>query len=358
LLNFSKLLGFSAFFFEKGAPVPTSLKEPRQLREGKRAKTASTRSAAPQSSEKRYRISGHESFACRFAWLPKVVRLASQDPSKLLDDDASMVEMGLGKNMVRSAKFWAQVSGMIRINRGEPSVTELGKLVLGEKGLDPYLEDIQTLWLLHWHLSTDLDNPLLAWHFLLSQWNEPEIPPSTAIKALLREVEKHDAELSIATIDQHFSVFVHTYVPTRGKKEKIQEDNLDCPLVELEFLQKIGERESSSGDREPIYSFRRGEKNEISPGLFTYCLLDFWNKRHKSEATLTFKDIAHGYGSPGQVFKLMEEDIRVRLEALTEFTSGACTYMESTQIPRVHKEKDFSLKELLHMVYKRNGNAA
>src|ERR1035438_2673572 len=60
-----------------------------------------------------YRISGHESFPCRYTWLPKAVRGLADNPRPFSDEDQAMVDLGLGKNMVRSARFWAQAAGMV-----------------------------------------------------------------------------------------------------------------------------------------------------------------------------------------------------------------------------------------------------
>src|SRR5262249_3170467 len=152
---------------------------------------------------------------------------------------------------------------------------------LGEDGLDPFLEDIRTLWLIHWNLSTDSENPLLAWDYLLNRWREPEFVPSAVLKALHKEANRHSENLSLVTVKQHFDTFLHTYVPTRGRKREVQEDNLNCPLVELELIVKVGEqeRDSSSGQREPIYAFRKDEKPDITLALFAYTLYDFWQKR-------------------------------------------------------------------------------
>jgi Protein of unknown function (DUF4007) len=66
-----------------------------------------------------YRISGHESFACRYAWLPKVVRGLEGNPILFADLDKAMVDLGVGKNMVRSIRFWSHVAGMVNSkNRG------------------------------------------------------------------------------------------------------------------------------------------------------------------------------------------------------------------------------------------------
>ncbi len=305
--------------------------------------------------EKTYRISGHESFPCRYTWLPKAVRGLKENPKLFSDEEEAMVNLGVGKNMVRSIRFWAQVAGIAKVmpKSGGHAITEVGAVLLGETGLDQFLEDIRTLWLIHWNFCTDIENPLLAWDYLLNHWQEPELVPSRALKMLLKKAEKQDDRLSVITLEQHFDTFLHTYVPTRGRKGKVQEDNLDCPLVELELIIKVGERDldRSLGKHETIYSFRRDEKPEITPELFVYCLNDFWQKRHGVESTLALREVAHGHGSPGQIFKLPEEDIRIRAEALERQTNGFFKYNESANQQQIQKTGDRDCIELLKEIY-------
>ncbi len=305
--------------------------------------------------EKTYRISGHETFPCRYTWLPKAVRGLSENPRLFSDEAAAMVDLGVGKNMVRSIRFWSQVTGVTTAGAkgGGHLLTEFGTTLLSEGALDPFLEDIRTLWLIHWNLSTEIESPLLAWDFLLNRWQEPELVPSAILKALKKEAEKQESRLSAVTLEQHFDTFLHTYVPTRGRKGEVQEDNLDCPLVELELIIKVGEREldRSSGKRETIYSFRREEKPDITPELFAYCLNEFWQKRHATESTLTLREVAHGHGSPGQVFKLPEEDIRTRIDALAQQTNGFFKYNETATQQQIQKYGDRDSIELLRGIY-------
>src|SRR5947209_5676977 len=130
-----------------------------------------------------YRITGHESFPCRYTWLPKAVRGVGASPQLFSDIDQAIVELGLGKNMVRSARFWAQAAGMVTsLAKGagyKPS--PFGLALLGPEGRDPFLEDIRTLWLIHWKLSTNNRNPLLAWDYLLNRWQEPDLVHSAAL---------------------------------------------------------------------------------------------------------------------------------------------------------------------------------
>src|SRR5262249_22560639 len=161
---------------------------------------------------------------------------------------------------------------------------------------DPFLEDIRTLWLIHWRLATNIHEPLFAWDYLLNRWQQPEISRTAVLRTFQQEAERLERRLSKVTLEQHFDTFLHSYVPTRSRKGDIQEDNLDCPLVELELIQMVGERRvDKAGRREAMYAFRRESKQDITPGLFVYCLDDFWKLRRSAEQTLTFRDVSVGH---------------------------------------------------------------
>lgn len=302
-----------------------------------------------------YRISGHESFPCRYAWLPKAVRGLDADPKLFTDEERAMVDLGVGKNMVRSIRFWSLATGVaaVKFKGAPPVLTDFANRLLGKRGLDPYLEDRRTLWLLHWNLSTNVQSPLLAWDYFLNRWQEPELTPSSAFKALEKVMSSQDDRVSATTLEQHFDAFLHTYVPTRGRKGDVQEDNLDCPLVELQLIVKAGDREidRANGKREPIYVFRREEKPDITPELFLYCLNSFWQARHASEATLPFREVAHGFGSPGQIFKLAEDDVRARVEELKQRSDGMFSYSESANFQQIRMTGEPNPSKLMKAIY-------
>lgn len=301
-----------------------------------------------------YRFSGHESFACRYAWLPKALQVIRSNPRIFTDEENAMVELGVGKNMVRSIRFWVEATGMARpATNGDLEATSLGHAIFNSRGFDPYLEDIQTLWLLHWNLSTNTADPLFAWDFLVSRWQEPDLTESAVLKTFSREAERHTKKLSPITLQQHFQVFLHTYVPTRGRKAEIAEDNLDCPLTELELLVRTGEREAAGArsGRESVYVFRREEKPSISMPLFVYCLIDYWEKLFPHEKTIPVRSIATGIYSPGQVFKMPEEEIYARLPEVAAVTGGVLSYQESTTLPQVHRNGDVTRQPLLSQAY-------
>ena len=301
-----------------------------------------------------YKFSGHETFPCRYAWLPKAVGALQEDRQLFSDLDSAMVILGVGKNMVRSIRFWIEAAKMAKpISKGEFVVHPLGERLLGDCGLDPYLEDIQTLWLIHWNLSTRINDPIFAWDFLMNRWHEPEIFPSLALKAFEKDATLQERKLSKVTLKQHLDIFIHTYIPTRGIKGTVLEENLDSPLIELDLIRHIGERSINEQDakREPVYTFNREPKPSISQHLFAYCLNDFWNVRFADESTLAFWQVAYGHGSPGQVFKLPEPEILEYLTKIEFITNGALNFQESAHLRQVRRHENLDWTDLLNSIY-------
>lgn len=285
-----------------------------------------------------YKFSGHETFPCRYAWLPKAYRALREERAIFTDEERAMALLGVGKNMVRAMRFWCHAAGIVEpAKSGGAQITSFGTALLDpDQGADPFLEDRKTLWLLHWQLSTNIREPLFAWDYLLNKWPHPEFTRTEVLRVFNMEAQKLGRKLSAVTLEQHFDTFLHTYVPTRGKKGEIQEDNLDCPLVELEFIQRLGEHEAGKGARrEPIYAFRRDYKSDISPELFIFCLVDFKQRHRRNESTLSFRDVTIGHGSPGQIFKLPEWDVRQRLESIEADSNGLLRFEETAVQQRV-----------------------
>ena len=291
-----------------------------------------------------YKFSGHETFPCRYAWLPKAVAGVESNPNIFSDEDEAMVELGVGKNMVRSIRFWAEAADIILSSNRGHKLTDFGReLLLGKESCDQYMEDVRTLWLIHWKLSTNPNFLIFAWHYLLNHFHEPELYASAVVRAFEKaQRQVSDKIISTGSLEQLFDVFLHSYVPTRGKKGQVKEDNLDCPLVELNLLRHTGMVQSTihEGSFEPKFVFRREDKPEISPSLFAYCLNEFWNLRHAQEQSIPFHIIVVGEISPGQIFKIPEPDIRSRLCEIEDSSKGFFSFDESAAIPQVIRKRE------------------
>jgi hypothetical protein len=113
-------------------------------------------------------FAGPETFPFRYAWLKKGVDRVAEDSALFLRDEA-MTRLGVGKNRVRSIRHWCLAAGLIeeagagaRRPTGCFRPTALGRALFGANGLDPYLEDPATLWLLHWQIVTNGPPAIMA----------------------------------------------------------------------------------------------------------------------------------------------------------------------------------------------------
>lgn len=271
------------------------------------------------------RFSGHETFALRYAWLPKAYRyLRAPDCPGFGDEDSAMVALGLGKNMVRALRFWVEIFGLAEDDgKGKLVLTPLAHMIFGSNGLDPFMEDPRTLWLLHWHASVRPDDPVCAWDILVNRWPKAEFTKSEAVAAFRRESERRTGKPhSDVTLGQHFDVFIHMYVPTRSGHANVEE-TLDSPLVELGLIEQVADRRSGlDGRSEPVYAFRRDPKSDVSPELFSYFIDQCFTVAGAAEATRTFRELLVGPYAPGQVLRLPEASLRERLDLLSMQKAG------------------------------------
>ena len=75
-------------------------------------------------------------------------------------------------------------------------------------GLDPYLEDIQTLWLIHWKLTTNQTTGIFAWDYLLNEYHEPELYASSVIRAFSKAATRiSEKSISPRSLQQLYDVF-------------------------------------------------------------------------------------------------------------------------------------------------------
>ena len=100
-----------------------------------------------------------------------------------------MVRLGVGKNMVRAIRFWTETAGMSIEGDGGWRASDLGAALLCEAGYDPFLEDLKTLWLIHWNISTTAE-PLFAWDYLLNSWHRSDFTRCEAVQCFVDEAAR------------------------------------------------------------------------------------------------------------------------------------------------------------------------
>jgi hypothetical protein len=260
----------------------------------------------------------HETFHPRYGWIKKGFDAAKRDSKAFVRNDAH-VTLGVGKNMVRSIRYWAhafkvleddpRAAGRLRESR----TTEFGEFLLGPHGVDRYLEDLGSLWLLHWQL---LKEPSLAtaWRFTFFEHGRPAVS-STELTGQLEEfLDAHypGSRIARSSLKKDATCILRMYgeLPTGSE---ISEDSIHCPFAELGLLRATG-----NGGQ---YGFRIGWKPGLSKEMITALCLDYAAELGSSAQTIALNRLHSGEGSPGLALRLSESDVYGALEEVAQETN-------------------------------------
>lgn len=139
-------------------------------------------------------FANHQTFHPRFGWIKKGYDAASKDPN-VFNEKSAPVELGVGKNMVEAIRFWSLATKVIarrpHPDRPRTSVytpTRIGRALLDDEvGLDPYLEDTATLWILHWH-AISATTILPIWRLTFNDFGALEFTDADLLSYCVEEV--------------------------------------------------------------------------------------------------------------------------------------------------------------------------
>lgn len=255
------------------------------------------------------RFSGHESFVCRFGWLPKSYQAVSVDPGLLRDEERAMHTLGIGRNMLKSLQFWCEATGVLVAGPGRENLPgPVGRKLLDpDAGWDPHLESLESLWLLHWQLSTTA--ALAAWSEVFGTGRLMRFDRAALVAALARRAESAARPLASSTLDQHAAIFIQSY----HQAERSGDDTSWCPLQDLALL-----RTTKEDDGRVVFSTDVRAPLGLSLRVFAIALVAYLTQPEAAIVSVDFGRVLSGANSPGTVFRLDEHQLRAFIENLTQ----------------------------------------
>jgi Protein of unknown function (DUF4007) len=290
-------------------------------------------------------FSGHETFPLRQLWLRKAFHEVSEQgdfaPKSIFADEQAIERFGVGKNMVSSIKHWALACDVIVDSQEHDGfeVGEIGNILFGQKGCDPYIESNATLWLVHWLLAGRAKRSA-TWYILFNFLQSQSFTQQEVIDLISDLGTDGKATRSQSTLTNDVGVCIKCY--TGVSSRSANEDLAEPLLTDLGLLIQSGNG----------FQFHRGPQYSLPDEVFIFALLDFWQiwklTQGINQSTLAFNSIAHDYGSPGRVFKLDEDSVGERLSKIAELTKGALEWTDSSglrQVSLIGKETIDTLKK-------------
>ena len=230
---------------------------------------------------KKFIISGHETFHCRHFWLKKGYDYVN-DGLKFSDKEA-VVHLGVGQNMVHAIRYWMKAFNILD---EDDELTEYARFVFSEDGVDPYLEQNNTLWLLHYLIISSNVATIynLVFNGLLKE--RYEFTKEYMQSYIMNKSKEHGVILNTNTLLTDINVFFRNYTRP-GKIKKSIEDEFSGILIELDLIKTLKKMDGSEKFR-----FEKQSRSGLPFEIVLFAILD----KYPGEVSIPF-------------YKLVNEDI-------------------------------------------------
>ena len=240
-----------------------------------------------------YSFARHETFHIRTGWLRKGLNALKENEHIFLEEDA-MEELGIGKNMVSSLRYWLQATGLTKeeYNSRRQKIqkkTDLAKKILK---YDKYFEDPATFWILHYNIVKNESKLATTWHWFFNYFNyikfDQELFIDQLKKFIRRTGEKMPAESSLK---KDFNVFTRMYLYD-SDDNRSPESSLESPFTDLKLLYKSEDNK---------YKINNPGSDNLPSDILFYCLLDSIENNNLS---INIDHALNNINSVGNIFKL------------------------------------------------------
>ncbi len=301
----------------------------------------------------------HETFVPRYGWLTKGYAKCVENP-RIFSDKNAIEQLGVGKNMVRSIRFWCLLMKLLKEPdkkagiKGQLLPTKLGICLIGKPtsenntvdfstGWDPFLEDIASLWLLHWQIFSPPFSAVswpLAFNFCSLQTFSPhDLRDSIINKA---NDDSRLATISPNSYEKDASCIIRMYAQSTKRDHEIR-----CPFNMLGLLE--------SATINGHFRFAIGRRTTLPPLIFLAACFSYADSLGSTAQTISLNDLAYGWDSPGVVFKIPETECGRLLERAIKNFQGV-SFIESAGRRQLHfKDKPLELYwACLKKYYKEN----
>ena len=261
------------------------------------------------------KFGGHQSFHLRDQWLYKGIYWINQSPEILLNNkkntERAMQELGIGKNMVDSLRYWLKATHLIKTNEKGFTLTDTARKIL-EK--DPYFELDGTLFLIHYLLATNKEEAT-AWHWFFNHFSATEFEKEPLTNAFYSYIQiKTNKKVRDSTLEKDLNCLLRMYQAVEYTGKKNPETETPSPFTKYGWIEKRGE------------SFIRNKLNisDFNIHIFAHILNIFWKNHLRQSESVKLEDLSLKENSPGRIFHLSLEE----MNDLVELCSKQSSYLD------------------------------
>ena len=287
----------------------------------------------------------HGTFALRYGWLTKGFS-ALQRKSTIFTDDDATVELGVGKNMVASIRFWLRACKIIDRNN---EATSVGKMLFDKGGYDSFLEDEATVWLLHWLLVNNVTEATAIYWFF-NKFHKPVFTTeelTTSLSDFVRDSRFEGKKPSESTIKNDVSLLTRMYSLSKPVGRAPLEDSLDSPMASLGLLIRATDNKNFLAKAE--------SRDSLPPLILGYAILSLM--KYREIKSIPLDDLMYArddFTAVGAVFRLSENALIKKIEDLVKLSPGMFEIRDTAGIYQLYLLQETAPEEMLHKHYSPN----
>lgn len=286
---------------------------------------------------KYYTFSGHESFPCKTLWLKKGYDFVRAE--KDFNAPEAVVDLGVGKNMVAAIRYWYKAFGL---NKDVKTGWIADYIFDKNTGKDPYMEDLGTLWLLHFLLVYTGEASLYKLFFVDFQKERRLFDREQVVSFVKRKMAKAEKQnmFNENTVKKDVGVLLLNYCLPRNPQSN---EDFSTLLMDLDLLRQTDKTESLE-DKRSRYFFNIEGKRQVTPAIFLFALLTVKEENDNSIPYDTLHEL-------GLIFCMTDLEVIDMLKQLSETYSDALTYSDVAGIRQLQFTQQLDAKQVLDNYY-------
>lgn len=239
----------------------------------------------------------HDTFFIRKGWISKGMRHVHNNSDVFISKkDNPMDVLGIGANMVKALRYWLQAIGVTEeraSGKRSQRLTEFGNIVFEH---DKYIEEMGTLYLLHYKLASNF-KLATSWYYFFNVFALSDFSREDFASQITSYIKMKDENASVAprSIEDDFNCIINTYVPRyKTMPTRVSaENNIDCPLGEMGLVDIIKKEKNNT-----VYKKAIPVPTSFNPWVILAVIYD--NAKGRSEIGLN--ELLTKEGNIGRIF--------------------------------------------------------
>lgn len=287
----------------------------------------------------------HDTFFIRKGWISKGMRYVAKTNGDVFisKNENPMDVLGIGANMVKALRYWLQAIGVTvepKSGKRTQKFTNFGQLIFDH---DKYIDELGTLYLLHYKLSTNKELAT-SWYYFFNLFSLSDFTREDFVTQISNYIKLNDENTSVATrsLEDDFSCIINTYVPRfRINSSKVSpENNIDCPFGDLGLIDVLKKDRNTA-----IYKKSVPVASTFNPWVILAVIQD--NANGKQEIGLN--ELLTSENNIGKIFNL---DSMTMLEILHMVEStGELKIIRTAGLDVINLAHSFKFEECVERYY-------